>query len=186
VSTEHKGPLAAFIVVAVIAGILLVTSVRSQAATGWLIDQLPTAAVVVSAPGAATDGLIAAIGSVDPGAVLVPKADAGTPPVTQTAPQSTAHSQAQASQPTTTVTHTATTHHATTHHATTHQATTHQATTHHVGHIGGLPPAHHYGQGIPVHGHGHGQSHAHGHGNGHGYDHGRHLGWDKRHVHGAR
>jgi len=33
VSADRKGPLAAFIVVAVIAAILLVTSVRSQAAT---------------------------------------------------------------------------------------------------------------------------------------------------------
>lgn len=43
---EHKGPLAAFVVIAVIAGVLLVTSVRSQAAPGWLIpDEIPAAVV---------------------------------------------------------------------------------------------------------------------------------------------
>jgi hypothetical protein len=175
VSTEHKGPLAAFIVVAVIAGILLVTSVRSQAATGWLVDQLPTAAVVVSAPGAATDGLIAAIGSVDPGAVLVPKAEAGTPP----APQSPSQAP-QSSQTTTTAhtarTHTASSHHATSHHATTHHTTTHHSTTTSTRHPLGSIHGHHYGWGNQVHGHG--QSYVH--------DHGRHLGWDKRHVHVAR
>ena len=41
--TDRRGPLAAFIVVAVIAAILLVTSVRSQAAPGWL--RAPTATV---------------------------------------------------------------------------------------------------------------------------------------------
>jgi hypothetical protein len=171
VSTEHKGPLAAFIVVAVIAGILLVTSVRSQAATGWLVDQLPAAAVVVSAPGAATGGLIAAIGSVDPGAVLVPKAEAGTPP----APQSPSQAP-QSAQTTTTTAHTATTHTAATHTAATHHAATHHAATTSTRHPLGSIHGHHYGWGNQVHGHG--QSHVH--------DHGRHLGWDKRHAHGAR
>ena len=34
--TDRRGPLVAFVVVAIIAAILLVTSVRSQAAPGWL------------------------------------------------------------------------------------------------------------------------------------------------------
>lgn len=46
---DRKGPLAAFIVVAIIAAVLLVTSVRSQAAPGWLDpDKLP--ATVVAGP----------------------------------------------------------------------------------------------------------------------------------------
>lgn len=46
---EHKGPLAAFVVIAVIAAVLLVTSVRSQAAPGWL-DPRKIPASVVAAP----------------------------------------------------------------------------------------------------------------------------------------
>ena len=33
---DHKGPLAAFVVIAIVAAVLLVTSVRSQAEEGWL------------------------------------------------------------------------------------------------------------------------------------------------------
>jgi len=47
VGAERKGPLAAFIVVAIIAVILLVTSVRSQAAPGWLDRRLPASVVAV-------------------------------------------------------------------------------------------------------------------------------------------
>jgi hypothetical protein len=36
VGADHKGPLAAFVVIAIIAAVLLVTSVRSQADDGWL------------------------------------------------------------------------------------------------------------------------------------------------------
>jgi hypothetical protein len=42
VGADRKGPLAAFIVIAIIAAILLITSVRSQAAAGWLGRSLPT------------------------------------------------------------------------------------------------------------------------------------------------
>jgi hypothetical protein len=35
VGVDRKGPLVAFIVVAIIAAVLLITSVRSQAAPGW-------------------------------------------------------------------------------------------------------------------------------------------------------
>jgi hypothetical protein len=45
VGADRRGPLVAFIVIAVIAGILLVTSVRSQAAPGWLDTDLPPTAV---------------------------------------------------------------------------------------------------------------------------------------------
>ena len=51
---DRRGPLAAFIIVAVIAGIVLVTSVRSQAAPGWL-NPVGLPATVVAAP--VTDGL---------------------------------------------------------------------------------------------------------------------------------
>lgn len=47
--TDRKGPLAAFVVIAIVAAILLVTSVRSQAEPPWLDqDELP--ATVVAAP----------------------------------------------------------------------------------------------------------------------------------------
>ena len=46
---DRRGPLAAFIIVAVIAGILLVTSVRSQASPGWL-NPVGLPATVVAAP----------------------------------------------------------------------------------------------------------------------------------------
>lgn len=43
---NRRGPLAAFVVIAIIAAILLVTSVRSQAAPGWLDpDRIPATAV---------------------------------------------------------------------------------------------------------------------------------------------
>jgi hypothetical protein len=59
VGAEHKGPLAAFVVIAVIAGVLLVTSVRSQAAPGWLIpDEIPAAVVA---------GPLLSLASGDPG-----------------------------------------------------------------------------------------------------------------------
>ena len=49
--TDRRGPLAAFVVIAIIAAILLVTSVRSQAAPGWLDpDQVPAAAVAAPPP----------------------------------------------------------------------------------------------------------------------------------------
>ena len=51
--TDRKRPLAAFLVVAVIAVVLLVTSVRSQAASGWLNRRLP-ASVVAVVPGPAS------------------------------------------------------------------------------------------------------------------------------------
>jgi hypothetical protein len=49
VGADRRGPLAAFIIVAVIAGILLVTSVRSQASPGWL-SPVGLPATVVAAP----------------------------------------------------------------------------------------------------------------------------------------
>jgi hypothetical protein len=52
VGADRRGPLAAFIIVAVIAGILLVTSVRSQAEPGWLKPVgLPATAVAAPVAG---------------------------------------------------------------------------------------------------------------------------------------
>jgi hypothetical protein len=49
VGADRRGPLAAFVILAIIAAVLLVTSVRSQAAPGWLdSDKLP--ATVIAAP----------------------------------------------------------------------------------------------------------------------------------------
>ena len=75
--TDRKRPLAAFLVVAVIAVVLLVTSVRSQAASGWLNRRLP-ASVVAVVPGSGESGLWHAVGDgvnqvVRRGAVLVHK-----------------------------------------------------------------------------------------------------------------
>ena len=77
--TDRRGPLAAFIVVAIIAVILLVTSVRSQAAPGWLDGELPSSVVAVVP--STDDGLLGAIGDgmdqlVEHGTVLVHKATA--------------------------------------------------------------------------------------------------------------
>jgi hypothetical protein len=51
VGANRRGPLAAFVVIAIIAAILLVTSVRSQASPGWLDpDQVPATAVATPPP----------------------------------------------------------------------------------------------------------------------------------------
>src|SRR5262252_4911054 len=55
VGADRKGPLAAFVVVAIIAAILLVTSVRSQAAPGWIGRQIPAAVAAVSPPSVPSD-----------------------------------------------------------------------------------------------------------------------------------
>lgn len=78
--TDRKGPLAAFVVIAIVAAILLVTSVRSQAEPPWLDqDELP--ATVVAAP-PISDPLqwapVVTLGQVvEHGVVLVPKPAAG-------------------------------------------------------------------------------------------------------------
>jgi hypothetical protein len=80
VGADRKGPLAAFIVVAVIAVILLVTSVRSQAAPGWIQGRLP-ASIVAAVPDAPAPGVWDAVGQVvEQGVVLVHRAtdDPGT------------------------------------------------------------------------------------------------------------
>jgi len=68
VGADRKGPLAAFIVVAIIAAILLITSVRSQAATGWLDRALPSTPGVVRAVGGGLDQVV------EHGAALVHRA----------------------------------------------------------------------------------------------------------------
>jgi hypothetical protein len=76
VGADHRGPLAAFIVVAIIAVVLLVTSVRSQAAPGWLDPgKVPATAVVgpVAEPhvwGAASGAVQQAV---QEGVVLAPR-----------------------------------------------------------------------------------------------------------------
>lgn len=55
---DRKGPLAAFIVVAIIAAILLITSVRSQAATGWLGRAVPSTPEVVRSMGGGLGRLV--------------------------------------------------------------------------------------------------------------------------------
>jgi hypothetical protein len=46
VGGDRRGPLAAFVVIAIVTAVLLVTSVRSQAAPGWLDpDELPATVV---------------------------------------------------------------------------------------------------------------------------------------------
>jgi hypothetical protein len=78
VGADRKGPLAAFVVIAIIAAVLLVTSVRSQAAPGWL-DPERVPASVVAAPPVADPHLWAAVTSgvhhvVRGGVVLVKQA----------------------------------------------------------------------------------------------------------------
>ncbi len=80
---DHKGPLAAFVVIAIIAAVLLVTSVRSQAAPGWLDpDRLP--ASVVAGPPATDPRLWSAVASgvhqvVHGGVVLVKRSTSDEP-----------------------------------------------------------------------------------------------------------
>ena len=57
---DRKGPLAAFVVVAIVAAVLLITSVRSQAAPGFFDPPIP--ATIMAAPRAAT-GLLHSIDS---------------------------------------------------------------------------------------------------------------------------
>lgn len=48
---DRKGPLVAFVVIAIIAAVLLVTSVRSQASPGWVDpDQGQRGVVTTPAP----------------------------------------------------------------------------------------------------------------------------------------
>jgi hypothetical protein len=67
VGADRKGPLAAFIVVAIIAAILLITSVRSQAAAGWVRNTLPSPPKVVSAVSSGFDQVV------EQGTDLVPR-----------------------------------------------------------------------------------------------------------------
>ena len=67
--TDRRGPLVAFVVVAIIAAILLVTSVRSQAAPGWL--RVP-ATTIADGPTAGGLGSASAVRrTVHPGLLLV-------------------------------------------------------------------------------------------------------------------
>jgi hypothetical protein len=101
VSADRKGPLVAFIVVAIIAAILLVTSVRSQAATGWFRRALPATHAVVHAVDGGLDR------AVHQGSALVRTAtDQGstTPDSPSDAPAPSSHHPSRPSHPSATAT----------------------------------------------------------------------------------
>lgn len=183
--------MAAFVVIAIIAAVLLVTSVRSQAAPGWLNpDNLP--ATVVAAPPATDPHAWGAVTSdadqvVQDGVVLVERAtsddsvvddsDVSLAAATSSAPTS------DAGDPANVVTHhtdPGTTHHGRhrpTHHTTEgdepsgpapHDHGHHHGWDHGNGHGQGHHDGGDQGSDGPGHGHGHGHEDGHGHGNGHG------------------
>lgn len=77
--TDRRGPLVAFVVVAIIAAILLVTSVRSQAAPGWL--RVP-ATTIADGPTAGDLGSASAVRrTVHPGLLLVHRVHRAQPQV---------------------------------------------------------------------------------------------------------
>jgi hypothetical protein len=177
VGAEHKGPLAAFVVIAVIAAVLLVTSVRSQAAPGWLdLGRIP--ASVVAAP-----MLSLAAGAPEESSTdepVVGRADSGSRHqvlpvhsvhVVQSTTQSVTHTATHTTTPTTTPTATPTGTALKPHHEPAHlthpKAAPASASRDHGRHLGWS-----HGRG-----HGHGQSHARGHGHeagqGHGEGHGK-------------
>jgi hypothetical protein len=80
VGADHKRPLTAFVVVAVVAVILLVTSVRSQAASGWLDRRLPSS-FVAGAQGAVSHGMNQVVRH---GTVLVHRARGDASPAEET------------------------------------------------------------------------------------------------------
>jgi hypothetical protein len=156
---DRKGPLAAFIVVAIIAAILLVTSVRSQAAAGWLRSALPSPPNVVSAVNGGADQIV------EQGADLVRRSAELVPPTrpavsTSTVPDRTPHQ-----------THTRSPHplDPAGHGPGTHKA--HDGSADEGGdgpdQAGGSPPGHHdHGRHLGwthAHGHRHGQGHGHAH-----------------------
>ncbi|HEY3530776.1 MAG TPA: hypothetical protein VGK78_16640 [Nocardioides sp.] len=171
---DRKGPLAAFVVIAVIAAVLLVTSVRSQAAPGWLNpDNLP--ASVVAGP-ATTDPLWGPVTAhvdqvVEQGVVLVQKvtsdpSEIQDPTVTLADPAGGSDEGSPA------------------------RTDDSQTTVHHAGHVrhdatAPSPATHDSGRHVGS-GHGHGQTvwravgHGHGHAQSNGHrSHGRHLGWSR-------
>jgi hypothetical protein len=187
VGADRKGPLAAFLVVAVIAVILLVTSVRSQAAPGWIQGRLP-ASIVAAVPDAPAAGVWDSVGvsvsqAVVQGVVLVHRATqdpttsaagettSGAPVTTAAVTSSTASSPSTAvsggppARPTSTHVARQGSHRAPAPYA---DPATGPTTSGHGRHLG---QAHHH------HGPGHGHGHAHEpHGNG---PHGLHLSWTR-------
>jgi hypothetical protein len=169
VGADRRGPLAAFVVIAVIAAVLLVTSVRSQAAPGWLDpDNLP--AVVVAGPPATDPHVWVAATSAIPqvvehGVVLVAKMTSEESTPAEAATLTTAGDPLD---------------------ATGTEAgdsgvvpATHPAR---APHPGPPPHAHTTGTSEPTtHGHGHGHGHSHGHGHHYGWGHAHH---DHGHAHG--
>ena len=165
---DRRGPLAAFVVIAIIAAVLLVTSVRSQAAPGWLDpDNLP--ATIVAAPPVTDPHLWLSVSSGIPQAVRH-----GVVIVKRMAPDP-----GQVKEPTTLIA--------------SHSGPSRHRHPSDDGHAAGrsdAPPAVHPDappgvQDAPpgAHGHHHGQTQGHSDGPGVGYSlgpsHGRHLGWSR-------
>jgi hypothetical protein len=158
VGADRKGPLAAFIVVAIIAAILLITSVRSQAATGWLGRALPSTPEVVRAVGGGLDraveqGSVLVRGATDPVSTSDSHdADAPAPrsPSPSTDQPATSPATHPASQPPTVTT--------------TQPAPSPHAVRHHVREDveGPGSPGRHLGRTHPNHGHVDGHGHGHG------------------------
>jgi hypothetical protein len=134
VGTDRKGPLAAFVVIAVVAAILLVTSVRSQAKPQWFDPGEPSPTVVAAPP--ISDPLrwvpVAPVGQVvEHGVVLAKKAVSDPTQVQEAAAVvvSTVDTTDDAPVPTTTTSSTpgttATTRHHRAHHHARHHATYH-------------------------------------------------------------
>jgi hypothetical protein len=188
VGVDRKGPLAAFVVIAVIAGVLLVTSVRSQAAPGWLNPaNLP--ASVVAGPAATDPDVWGSVTArvdqvVEQGVVLVQKVTSDPSEVqdpTVTLAEPARASDAGGPARTAVV---KTTHHVAhvRHHSADHAHSPAPAT-----HASGSHPGRSHGHGQTAwhavghtvgHSAGHGQGHGRGHSHSHGHPgHGRHLGW---------
>jgi hypothetical protein len=160
---DRKGPLAAFIVVAIIAAILLVTSVRSQAAAGWLRSGLPSPPNVVSAVNGGFDQIV------EQGADLVHRSAELVPPTrpavsTSTVPDRGPHqTHAQSPQPLDPAGHGPGTRKP--HHGSADEGDDTPDPGSRGDHPGGQHPAHH------DHGRHLGWTHAHGHQHGHGHAH---------------
>jgi hypothetical protein len=150
VSADRKGPLAAFIVIAIIAAILLVTSVRSQAATGWLNRALPSAHSVVHA----VDGRVERVVAQGSALVRATTSRVSVPPSTHSAGPSPAPvsqpTARPADQPSSLPAPPAVRHHVTSGPSTTGSPGRHLGWTH-AGHVHAVPANHADRPGHPVH-----------------------------------
>jgi hypothetical protein len=181
VGADRKGPLAAFVVIAVIAAILLVTSVRSQAEPGWLDpSDVPTSVVAAPPVSVLPDWGDLAEGVdqvVEAGTVLVKRATSD-PSTTQSDPTAIP----TVASPTTLAIRAGSD--AGTHRVTQASGDDHATRRHHV--VGRHSAPHpssssNVSQAAPVR-HDHGRHAGWTHAHSHGHAHGRHLGWS-RHRH---